>query len=67
MSLKEKDLASTTSDLDALWRSVDKARSTSKTVTVDKAQLTAILLDHSKLAQEIWGKPTRIGGQLGCN
>lgn len=33
-----------------------KVRSTSRTVTVDKAALTAILLDHSKMAQELFGK-----------
>jgi len=61
MALTEKDLKSTTRDLDVLWVAVDKVRSTSKSVTVDKASLTAILLDHSKLAQELFGKPSRIG------
>lgn len=63
--MKERELNSTVADLDALWDRLDKVRAASKTVTVDKAALTAILLDHSKMAQELFGKPTRIGGGCG--
>lgn len=59
MSLKEKHLDTTTDTLDALWRAQDKVRSTSRTVTVDKAALTAVLLDHSRMAQELFGTPYR--------
>ena len=54
--MKQSNLSSTVPQLDALWLSLDKVRSTSRTVTVDKAALTAILLDHSKMAQELFGK-----------
>jgi hypothetical protein len=52
--MKERDLSSKVSDLDALWSALDKVRSTSKTVTVPKDALTAILLDHSKMAAELF-------------
>jgi hypothetical protein len=56
MGLKECDLASTVNDLDTLWATLDKVRSTSKAVTVDKRALTAVLLDHSRMARELFGK-----------
>lgn len=63
MALKERDLATTTDDLDALWRAVDKVRSTSRSVTLDKAAIIKILVDHSRLCQELYGKPKRPIGE----
>ncbi|CAB5156046.1 hypothetical protein UFOVP149_45 [uncultured Caudovirales phage] len=43
------DLDLTSEDMNTLWGSVHATRDTSTTVKVDKATLTRLLMDHSKL------------------
>ena len=54
--MKERELGSTVGQLDDLWAALNKVRSTSKTVTVSKADLTAILIDHTRMAAALFGK-----------
>lgn len=51
----ESQLRSSVVDLDRLWSSVHKTRSTSKTVTVDRDALARVLVDHSLMASGLWG------------
>jgi hypothetical protein len=48
-----KRLTCTDEQFDALHRALAKARSTGKTVAVDKAALTELLLDHQRLLKEV--------------
>lgn len=46
-------LHTTHSDFETLHAAHDKARSTSKTITVSKAALGRLLMDHSALVEEV--------------
>jgi hypothetical protein len=43
------DCQATSQDMDHLWGRVNDSRTSSKAITVDKATLTRLLLDHGKL------------------
>jgi hypothetical protein len=52
--MKERELSTTIDTLDDLWIALDKLRSTSKSVTVKREALAALLIDHSKMASELF-------------
>lgn len=54
MALRQEHLSTSLAALEALWGRYDKTRSTSATVTVPKDALAAILLDHGRMARELF-------------
>lgn len=57
--MKEEDLSTSLTALDKLWDRVDRVRSTSTTVTVSKEALTGVLLDHTRMAAELFHQKYR--------
>ncbi len=45
----------TTEEFEGLHNALDKVRSTSKTITVSKAALTHLLMDHSNMTHKLDG------------
>ncbi len=48
-AMRRADVKTTQDHFETLWDIVDKSRSTSKNVTVDKAAIVALLMDHASL------------------
>ncbi len=57
--MKERELSSTVGDIETLWAALDKVRSTSKSVTVPKALLSAVLLDHTRMSAALFSQRHR--------
>lgn len=54
------EISTTDDQFYRLWDTVHRSRSTSKTVTLDKQAVTNLLLDHSRMFNEVFPHQPRV-------
>lgn len=55
--MNEEKLHTATAEFESLWECLDKVRSTSQSVRVDKQALIHVLMDHASMFEALFKRP----------